>query len=159
MRDEKPMEYDHGSSLSFVNSLQSICALMAGFVFTGITVVLATLAEPVPLLTQAILFTLLVAMHMFSFAMWELHLVNVLTCLHSPKPIIPNYPARWRVINTLIIVGSLLELFSVNLLFLLRDLRELFALSMGVSVPLFALLCYRWKPIKEKLDERWSACG
>jgi len=159
MSDEKPIEYNHESSLSFINSLESICALMAGFVFTGTTVVLASLAEPITLLTQVVLFILSVAMVVFSFSVWELHLVNILTCLQSPKPIVPNCPERWRVINTLIIIGSFLELFSVNLLFLLKDLRELFVLSMCFDVPIFALRFYRWRSVKAKLDERWRACS
>lgn len=153
MSDEKAIEYDFGSSLSFVNSLESICALMAGFVFTGTTVVLSTLVEPVTLLTQAVLFILSAAMGVFTGALWELHNTNILVCLQSPKLIIPNFPAKWRLINTYIFAGSLLEQVSINLLFLLRNMRELFALNTCISVLFFALMYfYSFRPLKEKME-------
>lgn len=152
--DERAIEYDHGSSLSFVNSLESICGIMAGFVFTGTTVVLSTLVEPVPLLSQVTLFTLSTAMGMFDLALWELHGINVLTCLHSPKLIIPYYPNRWRIVNTLIGVGGFLELLAVNLLFLLKNMRELFILSMFCAIVSFVWIHYRFRHVLEKHLQR-----
>lgn len=49
MSDEKEVEYDYGSSISFIGNLQTICVLLGGFAFTGITIVL-TLGDPVSLL-------------------------------------------------------------------------------------------------------------
>lgn len=154
MSDEKVSEYDHGSSLSLVGSIETICGLLAGFTFTGTIVVLTGIEEPITLLAQVVLFILWSAMGMFTVALWELHFMNLLVCLQSPKLIIPNYPNRWRVINTLIVAGSFLEMFSINLLFLLNNLRLLFALSTCIDVFSFVFMnFYRFKPLKEKMEE------
>jgi len=155
MSNEKVIEYDHGSSLSFVNSLETICGLMSGFVFAGTTVIIGTFTGPHTLLSQVILFILSQTMGMLMMALWELHYINILVCLQSPKLIIPDYPERWRVVNTLITVTSFLMMFSMNLLFLLKDLTLLFALSTCISVFAFALMNFRrWKPVREKINER-----
>jgi len=155
MSDEKVIEYDHGSSLSFVNSLETMCGLMSGFVFAGITVIIGTFTEPPTLISQVILFILSQVMGMFIMALWELHYMNILVCLQSPKLIIPNYPDRWRIVNTLIGAGSFLEMFSINLMFLLKDLKLLFALSTCTALFGFAFMnLRRWKHLKEKIDER-----
>jgi len=155
MSNEKVIEYDHGSSLSFVNSLETICGLMSGFVFAGTTVIIGTFTGPPTLLSQVILFILSQTMGMLMMALWELHYINILVCLQSPKLIIPDYPERWRVVNTLITVTSFLMMFSINLLFLLKDLTLLFALSTCISVFAFALMNFRrWKPVREKINER-----
>lgn len=101
MSGEEVIKYDVESSLSFVTSLQTIFGIMAGFVFTGTTVVLSTLGEPVTFLSQLVLFVLFCAMVMFTTAMYELHLVSNLVSWQSPKQIVPLYPARLRIINTL----------------------------------------------------------
>ncbi len=154
MSDEKIIEYDHGSSLSFVNSLETMCGLMVGFVFTGTIMVLSTSGEPFTLLSQVVLLIMSAAMGMFYLALWELHSMNVLTCLHSPKLIIPAYPARWRVVNTVLGLGSFLELLSVNLLFWLKGLTGLFVVSMCFAVSGFIWGFYRLRPVIEKSKQR-----
>jgi len=155
MSNEKTIEYDYGSSISFVSSIETICGLMGGFVFSGIIVILTTLEDPSILLSQIALFILSQAMGMFTMAIWELHYLNILVCAKSPQPIIPNYPARWRIINTYITAGSFLEMISIQLMFLLKDLTILFVLSSCSSVFGFIMMFHkRRKLVKTRSNEK-----
>ena len=154
MSDEKVIEYDYGSVISFLGNLQSICVLLGGFAFTGITIVL-TLGDPITPLSQIILFIMYMGMGMFLGAVYELNNINNLVSMQSPKPIIPIYPARWRTINTLMSVGGFAIQFSVNLMFLLKNLIPLFVLSLGITVFWFIWGYLRgWKPVEKELRRK-----
>ena len=154
MSDGNSIDYDYESSLSFVGNLQTMCVLFGGFAFTGITIILA-LGDPSTLLSQSILFMLYMAMGMFIAAVLELNNMNNLVSLHSPKPIIPIYPERWRRINSFITVGNVAILFSVALMFLLKNLQILFLMSIGVGAFWFIWNYFRgWKPVEEQLRKK-----
>lgn len=154
MSDKKTIEYDHQSSLSFNGNLQTMCTLFGGFAFTGITIILTSGDLSAPL-SQFILFMLYMAMGMFIGAVLELNNMNSLVSLHSPKPIIPLYPERWRRINFFITVGNAAILISVALMFLLKNLQILFVLSIGVGVFWFIWNYFRgWKPVEEELRKK-----
>ncbi len=154
MSDEKVIEYDYGSVISFLGNLQSICVLLGGFAFTGLTIVL-TLGAPVTLLSQIILFIMYMGMGMLLGAVYQLNNINNLVAMQSPKPIIPIYPSRWRTINILMSVGGFAIQFAINLMFLLKELIPLFVLSTGVTVFWFVWGYFRgWKPVEEKLRRK-----
>ena len=154
MSDEKDIEYDYGSSLSFIGSLQTICGLLGGFAFTGITIVLA-LGDPRLLLSQVVLFILSTAMGMFLAALFDLNALNNLVCLHSQKPIIPIYPARWRRINIYMTLSGFSISMSVNLMFLLKNLIPLFTLSTSTSLIHFIWGYLKsWKPVEKELRRK-----
>jgi hypothetical protein len=149
---ERNVEYDHKSSVSFVIGLQTICGLMAGFAFTGILVILTRLGDPTALLSPIVLVSLNFAMDFFIMALFELHLLNILTSLESQKAIVPINPSRWRIINRYIFLGSFLLLASIPVLFLFKNLILLFVLSISWAVLSYILFySYRWKPVYQKL--------
>ncbi len=154
MSEEKAVEYDHTSSVSFVNGLQTACGLMAGFAFTGILVVLTGLGDPSALLSQIALAILDLGMIMFLRALFELHLLNVVTCMRSPKPIIPIFPEslpRWRIINRYLLVGSFLVTISIPVMFLLKNLTVLFVLALCLAILGNVLFYFRsWLPVKKE---------
>lgn len=154
MSDEKVIEYDYGSVISFLGNLQSICVLFGGFAFTGITIVL-TLGDPSTPLAQIILFVMYMGMGMFIGAVYELNNISNLVSMQSPKPIIPIYPARWRRINLLMSVAGFAIQFSINLMFLLKNLIELFVLSTCITAFWFIWGYLRgWKPVEKKLRKK-----
>ena len=149
---EGNIEYDHKSSVSFVIGLQTVCGLLAGFAFTGILVILTRLGEPSALLSQIVLVSLNFAMDFFLMALFELHLLNILTSLNSPKAIVPINPHRWRIINRYIFFGSFLLLASIPVLFLFKNLILLFVLSIcWATLGYVWFYFYRWKPVYQKL--------
>ena len=154
MNTEKEVEHDYGSSISFLASIQQMCALFGGFAFSGITIVI-TLGDPSTLLAQIILFIMFMSMGLFMGAVYELNNMKNLVCLDSPKQIIPIYPARWRRINTLMSIGGWAIQFSINLMFLLRNLIPLFILSIGITLFWFVWGYLRgWKPVEEELRRK-----
>jgi len=149
---EENIEYDHKSSVSFVIGLQTVCGLMAGFAFTGILVLLTRLGDPEALLSQIVLISLNFTMVFFLMALFELHLLNIVTSLNSPKAIVPINPSRWRIINRYMFSGIFLLMASISVLFLFKDLILPFVLSICWTVISYIWLCfYRWKPVYQKL--------
>jgi len=154
MSEEKAVEYDHTSSVSLIIGLQTACGLMAGFAFTGTVVVLTGLGDPSALLSQIALAILYIAMIVFLGALFQLHLLNVATCMHSPKLIIPIFPGslpRWRIINRYMLVGSFLVTISIPVMFLLKNLTVLFVLAMCLAILLNVRFYFRsWLPVKKE---------
>ena len=154
MSEKKPIEYDYGGSISYSGSLMNICALLAGFTFTGIMVVLTSLGDSSALFSQIALAILVVALTSFFAALFELQYLTTLTCIHSPKPIIPRDLARWRTIRIALWLGQLLLIMSITVMFLLKNLIILFIFSLVVLVlGSISSYFYRWKPVEKELDE------
>ena len=152
MSEKKPIEYDYGSSLSYSGSLMNICALLAGFTFTGIMVVLTSL-DSSALFSQIALAILVVALASFSTALFELQYITTLTCIHTPKSIIYRDEARWRTIRIALWLGQPLLMMSISVMFLLKNLIILFIFSLVVLVlGSISSYFYRWKPITKELD-------
>lgn len=132
----------------------NICALMAGFTFTGIMMVLSSLGDSSTLFSQIALAILVVALGSFFTALFELQFVTTLTCIRSPKPIIYRDEARWRTIRMTTWLGGFLLMMSISAMFLLKDLLILFIFSLVVLVlGSIRNYFYRWKPITKELDE------
>ena len=149
---KRNIEYDHKSSVSFTIGLQTICGLLAGFSFTGILVILTRLGDPTAVLSQIVLVSLNFAMDFFILAVFELHLLNILTSLNSPIAIVPMYPPRWRIINMYIFLGTSLLMMSIPVLFLFKNLILLFVLSICWTIIIYIwFFFYRWKPVYQKL--------
>ena len=154
MSDEKNIEYDYQTTISFLGNLQSICVLMGGFAFTGITLII-TLGEPFNSLSQIVLFIMYMGMGMFLGAMYELNNISNLVSMTSVKQIIPIYPTRWRRTNLLMSIGGFTIQFSINLLFLLKNLIPLFVSSLCIAVFWIMWGYLRgWKPVEEKLRRK-----
>lgn len=154
MSEKTNIEYDYESSISFLGNLQTICSLFGGFAFTGITLII-TLGEPAIPLLQVILFILYMSMGLFTGAVSEVNNIQNLVSLHSPKQIIPIYPARWRTVNMLMTIGNFAIHFSITLMFLLKNLPILFVASLGITVFWFSWGYLRgWKPIEKELRRR-----
>ena len=153
LSEKKPIEYDYGGSLSYSGSLMNICALLAGFTFTGTMVVLTSL-DSSALFSQIALAILVVALTSFFAALFELQYITILTSIRSPKPIIYRDETRWRTIRIAIWLGQLLLMMSITVMFLLKNLIILFIFSLAVLVlGSISSYFYRWKPVKKELDE------
>ena len=154
MSEKKPIEYDYGGSLSYSGSLKNICALLAGFTFTGIMVVLTSLGDPSALFSQITLAILVVALGSFIIALWELQDITTLTCIHSPKPIIYRDEARWQTILMTVWLGGFFLMMSIAVMFLLKNLIILFIFALAVLVlGSIRNYFYRWKPVTKELDD------
>ena len=154
MEDEKTIEYNYGGSISYTSSLMSICAFMAGFTFTGITVILTSIGDSSALFSQIVLAILVVALSSLFLALWELQYMLTLTCLHSPKPMIFRDLARWRTIRTALWLSGSLLMMSIAVMFLLKNLTILFIFSLGLlGLGSIRNYFYRWKPIEKELDD------
>ena len=151
---KKPIEYDYESSISYTSSLMNICALLAGFTFTGIMVVLTSLGDPSTLFSQIALAILVVALGSFIIALWELQDITTLTCIHSPKPIIYREAARWRSIIMILWLSTVLLTMSIAVMFLLKNLIILFVFSLIVMAAgnIWSYF-YSWKPVKKELNK------
>ena len=155
MSGEKAIEYDYGSCIAFVTGLQLACGLMAGFAFTGTVVVLTSLGDPSTFLSQLSLAIMYSAMIIFLGALFELHFLNITVSIQSPKPIVPYCPARWVTINRYMFTGSFLVTAAVPVMFLLKNLVLLSALSMPAAV-LGNLLFYfhSWIPVRRAMEAK-----
>jgi hypothetical protein len=128
----------------------TICCLMDGFAFTGIIAFL-TSGDSSTLLSQVILFILFMGMNLLLGALFFLLKINILVSMQSYKPIVPNYPSQWRIINTFMTVGNWGITFSVPLMFLSKNLIMLFVLSTMIAVSFFIWGYLRnFKPILEE---------
>ena len=153
MSNKKPIEYDYGGSIEYNGNLMNICALLAGFTFTGIMVVLTSLGDPTALFSQIALAILVVALGSFIIALWGLQDITTLTCIQSPKPILYRDVVRWRIINTTLWLSTVLLTMSISVMFLLKNLIILFIFSIIVMASgniwsYFSL----YKPVKKELD-------
>jgi len=157
MSGEKAVEYDYGSCIAFVIGLELACGLMAGFAFTGTVVVLTSLGDPSTFLSQLSLVIMYFAVIIFLSALFELHFLNITVSIQSPKPIIPRSGplAGWTVLNRNMFIGSFLVTASIPVMFLLRNLVLLFALSMSAAV-LGNVRFYfrRWIPIRRAMEAK-----
>ena len=152
--DEKTIEYDYQSSISYIGIIMTICCLMNGFAFTGIIAFL-TVGDPSTLLSQGILFILFMGMNFLLGTVFFLLKINVLVSMQSQKPIIPIYPTEWPAINTFLTVGNWIIVFAVPLMFLSKDLIILFVLSMIILVFFFIWGYLRnFKPIFQELRRK-----
>jgi len=157
MSGEKAVEYDYGSCIAFVTGLELACGLMAGFAFTGTVVVLTSLGDPSTFLSQLSLAIMYFAMTMFLQALFELHFLNITTSVQSPKPIIPRSGplAGWTAINRNMFVGSFLVMASIPVMFLLKNLVILFALSICFAVLGNLLFYFRsWIPVRKAMEAK-----
>ncbi len=151
MSGEKAVIYDHASSIFFVNTLQIQCGLLAGFAFTGTLVLLTRLGDPSAFLSQLVLVILYLMIHVFLGAYSELHIMNLLVSMRSPKRIIPNYLDRWRIINAYLNIGPFLVYLSVSIMFLVNKLTILFILTFCITILGNATHYFRrWKPIYQE---------
>lgn len=149
----KKTDHDYNSCIQFVIGLQTVSGLMAGFAFTGTIVVLTGLGNTSAFLAQIGLMILFVAILVFLLALFELHLMNIDICVYSPLPIIPSCPSRWIVVNRTMFIGSFLVISSIPVMFLLQNLKLLFAVS--ISICIFGYLRFyfsRWKPVRRKME-------
>ncbi len=152
MRKKKTIEYDHKSSISFLGTMQTICSLMAGFAFTGMIVALTGIGYPSTLISQFVLAILFSAMTIFLIALVELHFLNLLVSIRSPKQIVPLYPNRNRRIESLLFVGIFLVTFSISVMFVLRNLIMLFIFSICATILGYVWFYFKlWKPTRKKL--------
>ena len=132
----------------------NICALFAGFTFTGIMVILTSIGDSSVLFSQIALAILVVALGSFFTALFEIQYITILTSIRSPKPIIYRDEARWRTIRIAIWLGQLLLMMSITVMFLLKNLIILFMFSLVVLVlGSISSYFYRWKPVEKELDE------
>jgi hypothetical protein len=149
----KKTDHDYNSCIQFVIGLQTVSGLMAGFAFTGAIVVLTGLGNPTALLAQIGLMILFIAIVVFLIALFELHLMNIDICVHSPLPIIPSCPRRWITVNRTMFIGSFLVISSIPVMFLLQNLKLLFVFSMLISaLGYLHFYYYRWKPVRKKME-------
>ena len=154
LSDEKIIEYDYQSTISFVGTLITIYSIFAGFAFTGI-ILFITSAEPITLLSQVILFILFVAMEALVVATWILHFINLRISIESPKPIIPIYPTQWPTINTLSIFGVWAITIAISLTFLLRHLVILFVLTIIADLAGGIILTvFYWRPVAQEMRKK-----
>ncbi|WP_455369679.1 hypothetical protein [[Eubacterium] cellulosolvens] len=157
MSNKKPIDYDYGGSISYSGSLMNICALLAGFTFTGIMVVLTSLGNPGALFSQITLAILVVALGSFIIALWELQDIITLTCIHSPKPIIYRDAARWRIIGMTLWLSTILLTMSITVMFLLKNLIILFIFSLIVMAAGNIWSYFNsYKPTKKELDNYYA---
>ena len=151
--DEKTIEYDYQSSISYLGIIMTVCALIGGFAFTGIIAFLMS-GDLSTLLSQVILFILFEIQGMFIGAMFILNNINNLVSMQSQKQIIPIYPTEWRTINTLMTVGSWGIQFAVPLMFLFKNLIILSVLSMIMTVFWYIVGSRGWKPVEGELRRK-----
>lgn len=131
----------------------NICALLAGFTFTGTMVVLTSL-DSSALFSQIVLAILVVALASFFTALFELQYVAILTSIRSPKPIIYRDEIRWRTIRMTLWLGGFLLMLSIPVMFLVKNLIILFIFSLAVLVlGSIRNYFYRYKPVNKELDE------
>ena len=160
MGDEEGIQYDYGSSVSFISALLTVCGLLLGFTFTGTVVVLTRLEDPTAILSQIVLAIMNVAMIIFFVSLWELNLMNFLISSQSQKPIIPLYPARWHFFGKLFYPGCYIFGLSISTMFLLKGLVLLFVLSLcGSTIVMIWMYHNRWKPVEEKIHRYYSRFG
>jgi hypothetical protein len=156
MNDEKAIEYDYQGAFSYYGNCQSFATLMAGFAFTGTVLVLTSIGDPSAFVSQVVLFILFCATYASLNLVLETIFVQMKLCIHSPKPIIPSYPARNRLINYLAAMVISLIMSSIPMMFLLKNLIPLFALTMCiVGVVSFVYPFYRFMP----LAKEWESAG
>ena len=154
LSEKKPIEYDYSGSLSYSGSLMNICALMAGFTFTGIMVVLTSLGDSSALFSQIALAILVVALASFFTALFELQYVGILTSIRSPKLIIYRDEARWQTIRMTTWLGVFLLNMSIAVMFLLKNLIILFIFTLAfLMLGSIRNYFYRWKPVNKMLNE------
>ncbi len=154
MKDKKTIEYDYRGGISYTSSLMNVCALMAGFTFTGIIVVLTSLGDSGALFSQIALAILVVTLGFLFNALWELQYIITLACIHSPKPIIFRDLARWRSIQMYLWLSGFFLMISIPVMFLLKNLTILFIFSLGFLVlGSIRNYFYRWKPVEKELDD------
>ena len=155
MSVDKAVKYDYHGCLMFLIGLQTICGLLAGFAFTGTIVVLTSLGDPSAFFSQLSLVILYAAMLIFLSALFEIHFLSITICVQSPSAVIPVCPTRWVSINRYMFVGSFLVTVSLPVMFLLKSLVLLFALSMCYAVVgnvVFYL--YRWVPVRKEMEAK-----
>ena len=132
----------------------NICALLAGFTFTGIMVILTSIGDPSVLFSQITLAILVTALGSFFTALFEIQYITILTSIRSPKWIIYRDETRWRTFRMTLWLGGFFLMMSIAVMFLLKDLIILFVFSLIVLVlGTIRNYFYRWKPITEDLDE------
>lgn len=154
MKDKKTIEYDYGGGISYTSGLMNVSALMAGFTFTGIIVVLTNLGDSSALFSQIALAILVVTLGFLFNTLWELQYITTLICIHSTKPMIFRDLARWRTIQMALWLSGFLLMISIPVMFLLKNLTILFIFSLGFLVlGSIRNYFYRWKPVEKELDD------
>jgi hypothetical protein len=135
----------------------NICALLAGFTFTGIMVALTSLGDSSALFSQIALAILVVALASFFTALFEIQYITILTSIRSPKRIIYRDEARWRTFRITLWLSTILLTMSISVMFLLKNLIILFVFSLIVSVlAIIRSYFYSYKPVKKELDNYYA---
>jgi hypothetical protein len=156
MSDEKSIKYDYETGISYYGNIQSFAATMMGFAFTATVLVLTGIGDPNTFLSQAVLFVLFCTTFICLITVVEMIQVQMKHCIHSPKPIIPIYPTRNRFITNLLSVSGVVFITSIPVMFLLRNLIQLFVLAICVDgIVSFLYRFYRWKPMAKE----WESVG
>ncbi len=138
-------EKDYSSYLAYESMAVQVLALLCGFTFTSITVLLTLLPDPKQVLSQVTLFFLAfmfdLMLFMLSFAMFYLAF-----CV---KAVPPEAKGRRSMMWLWFLIFSLWGI-SIVLMFLLWNLIYL-ALTSGIMYALFAILTviFVWKPAIE----------
>ena len=156
MSDEKAIKYDYETGISYYGNIQSFAATMMGFAFTATVLVLTEIGDPQALLSQTVVFILFCTTFICLITVVEMIQVQMKHCIHSPKPIIPIYPARNRFITNLLSVSGVVFITSIPVMFLLRNLVPLFVLTICIDgVVSLWYRFYRWKPMAQE----WESVG
>ena len=156
MINEKTIQYDYETGISYYGNIQSFAATMMGFAFTATVLVLTGIGDPNAFLSQAVLFVLFCTTFICLITVVEMIQVQMKHCIHAPKQIIPIYPTRNRFITNLLSVSGVVFITSIPVMFLLRNLIALFVLTMCVNgVVSLWYRFYRWKPMAKE----WESVG
>lgn len=138
-------ERDYSSYLAYESMAVQVLALLCGFTFTSITILLTLLPDPNQVLSQVTLFFLAFMFDLMLF-MLSFAIFYVTFCV---KAVPPEAKGRRTIMWLWVLVFSLWGL-AIVLMFFLWNLMYL-ALASGVTYVLFTILdyIYIWKPFIE----------
>jgi len=138
-------EEDYSSYLAYESMTVQVLALLCGFTFTAITILVTQLPNLNQIISQVTLFFLAFMFYVFEFLLFFI-MFYLSYCIQS----VPPEARGRRTVGWLWFLSSTLWGIAIVLLFLLWNLTYLF-LAAGVMYGVFTLLTiiFIWKPFLE----------
>lgn len=138
-------EKDYSDYIKHMSNLVSGMFFIGGILLTVITLLLTQLPNPSTLMSQLVLFFLLVGFNLTGFLATYLTIDVIYLCKD-----IPPYSSKYRIINMLMFVVATFWGLSVTLLFVLFNLTYLALASLVVWTLTFTANYFlMWKPVQK----------
>jgi hypothetical protein len=148
------IEDKYSSYRSYYSSMTTVTALLAGFTFTGITLLLTRLPDPTQTSVQATLLFLTVLLNLFLYSLaWAQTAIE--NCIRIAPELSQTW---WRWNRARVMIGASSEYglrFSVVLMFLIWNMTYL-AMASALTLVLLIILEHRsiYKPYNEELKKK-----